>query len=314
MIRQMIMIRILFVILMLFGNTAQAEQSNQGFPRSFQNADGTQTVIPAQPKNILSTSVTITGTLIAIDAPVTASATAGDGHFFAQWASHAKARDIKPLWPVGGVDTEMAYTVMPDLIVVAKTGGDSVMDYVDELKLIAPVIVLDYGSQPWQALAQKLGQALGLEDQVALKISEFDRYVDSVHLNIAEPYANVIRYSGPGVANAIAKSTGPHTQLLSALGFRIESTEEEWETFADRRQDFVRVHYETLTQLKAPTSFVIVADRAVADDVMNDVVLANVPSVKRRQVYPLGLNSFRIDYYSSLEIIELLKQEFGVRE
>ena len=44
--------------------TAAAE-----WPRVFENADGTTTEIPAQPERILSTAVSVTGTLLAIDAP-----------------------------------------------------------------------------------------------------------------------------------------------------------------------------------------------------------------------------------------------------
>ncbi len=288
-----------------------ADMVNTQWPRSFVNADGSVTVIPHKPQKILSTSVTVTGTLLAIDAPVVASAVAGDNRFFAQWEKVAKQRNVEPLWPVGGVDTEMAYAVMPDLIVVAAAGGDSVLDLVPELKLIAPVIVVDYGDQTWQELAVKLGYATGREDFVAQKIAEFDDHIKNTRLNLPDSTANIIRYNGPGMANAIAKTTGPHSQLLQSLGFTIEGAKDEWETFSDKRSDFARVHYETLTLLKAPVTFLIVADNSNVQTVLNDPVLVNLPSVKNHQVYGLGLNSFRIDYYSSLEIVEFLKKYFG---
>lgn len=291
-----------------------ADTSSEQWPRTFVNADGSTTIIPNKPMKVLSTSVTLTGTLVAIDAPVVASSTAGDGKFFSQWEAVAKQRKITELWPVGGVDTEMAYAVMPDLIVVAKTGGDSVLDLVPELKLLAPVIVVDYGSQTWQELAIKLGYATGREDFVKQKIAEFDQYVEATKLNLPAKQANIIRYNGPGMANAIAKVTGPHGELIHALGFEIEGAKDEWETFSDKRNDFARVHYETLTQLKAPVSFVIVADESSIQTLLKDPVLVNLPSVKQKQVYELGLNSFRIDYYSSLEIIELMKKHFGLAQ
>lgn len=291
-----------------------ADTSSEQWPRTFVNADGSTTIIPNKPMKVLSTSVTLTGTLVAIDAPVVASSTAGDGKFFSQWEAVAKQRKITELWPVGGVDTEMAYAVMPDLIVVAKTGGDSVLDLVPELKLLSPVIVVDYGSQTWQELAIKLGYATGREDFVKQKIAEFDQYVEATKLNLPAKQANIIRYNGPGMANAIAKVTGPHSELIHALGFEIEGAKDEWETFSDKRNDFARVHYETLTLLKAPVSFVIVADESSIKTLLKDPVLVNLPSVKQKQVYELGLNSFRIDYYSSLEIIELMKKHFGLAQ
>lgn len=313
----MFMIRIIiscFVVFCSMSSVFAADTSSEQWPRTFVNADGSTTIIPNKPMKVLSTSVTLTGTLVAIDAPVVASSTAGDGKFFSQWEAVAKQRKITELWPVGGVDTEMAYAVMPDLIVVAKTGGDSVLDLVPELKLLAPVIVVDYGSQTWQELAIKLGYATGREDFVKQKIAEFDQYVEATKLNLPAKQANIIRYNGPGMANAIAKVTGPHSELIHALGFEIEGAKDEWETFSDKRNDFARVHYETLTQLKAPVSFVIVADESSIKTLLKDPVLVNLPSVKQKQVYELGLNSFRIDYYSSLEIIELMKKHFGLAQ
>lgn len=313
----MFMIRVIISICAICYSIASvfaAETSAELWPRTFVNADGSTTIIPKKPLKVLSTSVTVTGTLIAIDAPVVASSTAGDGKFFSQWESVAKQRKITELWPVGGVDIEMAYAVMPDLIVVAKMGGDSVLDLVPELKLLAPVIVVDYGSQTWQELAIKLGYATGREDFVKQKIAEFDQYVEATKLNLPAKQANIIRYNGPGMANAIAKVTGPHSELIHALGFEIEGAKDEWETFSDKRNDFARVHYETLTQLKAPVSFVIVADESNIQTVLKDPVLVNLPSVTQKQVYELGLNSFRIDYYSSLEIIELMKKHFELAQ
>nr|WP_321274442.1 Fe2+-enterobactin ABC transporter substrate-binding protein [uncultured Vibrio sp.] len=305
---------IIFLMMSVFSisTSLAAAVSESQWPRTFINADGSTTQIPRKPQKILSTTTTVTGTLVAIDAPVVASSTAGDGKFFAQWADIAKQRNIEQLWAVGSVDTEMAYAVMPDLIVVAATGGDSVMDLVPELKLIAPVIIVDYGAQTWQELAVKLGFATGREAFVEQKIAQFNDYLKNVKLNLPDTRANIIAYNGPGIANVIAKETGPHSELLHSLGFEIEGAKSEWETFSDKRSDFVRAHYETLTMLKAPMTFVIVADDSKAQTVMNDPVLVNLPSVQKKQVYPLGLNSFRIDYYSSMEIVELMKRHFGM--
>lgn len=121
-----IMIRIIICLLVSVLSVTSSfttNASDEQWPRTFVNSDGTTTVIPHKPKKILSTTTTVTGTLIAIDAPVVASSVAGDGRFFAQWEKIAKQREIQPLWAVGSVDTEMAYAVMPDLIVVAATGA-----------------------------------------------------------------------------------------------------------------------------------------------------------------------------------------------
>ena len=63
--------------------------AGEEWPRTFDNVDGSRTEIPTRPQRILSTSVSTTGTLLAIGAPVVASGSAGNGRFFAQWADVA---------------------------------------------------------------------------------------------------------------------------------------------------------------------------------------------------------------------------------
>lgn len=53
----------------------------------------------------------------------------------------------------------------PDLIIVAKNSGDSVFDKVDELRKIAPVMVVDYSGSPWQDMTTMLGKATGQEEE-----------------------------------------------------------------------------------------------------------------------------------------------------
>lgn len=47
-----------------------------------------------------------------------------------------------------------------------------------------------------------------------------------------------------------------------------------------------------------------------ADVFMADPILANIPSVKNKQVYGLGANSFRVDYYSAQEMINDIVARF----
>ncbi|KAA9001419.1 Fe2+-enterobactin ABC transporter substrate-binding protein [Affinibrenneria salicis] len=284
-----------------------------GWPRTFHNADGSTVSLPAAPQRILSTSVTITGTLLAVDAPVVASATAANGHFFAQWDRVAQARRLEKLWPAGSADLEAAYAVAPDLIVVALTGGDSALGQIEELKAIAPTLVLDYGGQTWQDLAREIGAATGLEAQTEARIVGFDREVERARNKIAPPAGkvNIISYNGPGASNPIATADGVHARLLSSLGFTLEAPDPAWQSSVSPRQDFVWAQYENLTRLAAPTTFLLSAGDEKAAAFLRDPMLANLPSVKNKQVYGLGVNSFRIDYFSAREIIDGIIRRFG---
>lgn len=159
----------------------------QGWPRMFRNADGTVTSIPQQPRRILSTAVSVTGTLLAINAPVVASATAVNGQFFGQWQDIAKVKKVGKVWPAGSVDLEQAWATTPDLIVVSINGADSALAHLSDLQAIAPVIVVNYSNQTWQDLARQLGDALGLEQQAAASITGFDALIASTRTRISLP-------------------------------------------------------------------------------------------------------------------------------
>ncbi|MBQ1784189.1 MAG: Fe2+-enterobactin ABC transporter substrate-binding protein [Gammaproteobacteria bacterium] len=297
-----------FVNLCLVGGAIATD-----WPRTFTNADGSQTVIADMPTRILSTSVTVTGTLLAIDAPVVASATAANGRYFAQWSEVAQERGVKKLWPAGSVDLELAYVLAPDLIVIASGGADSALAQRAELQQIAPTIVVDYGGQTWQSLAKLLGEASGLEQQTAQHLAAFDAYVAQSKAQIQPPsgLANIISYNGPGAPNPVATADGVHGQLLKALGFELEAPSPEWQAGTTATNDFVRSQYEHLTLLKAPTTFLLGVGEERAQAFLRDPMLVNLPAVKNRQVFGLGENSFRVDYFSARQIVDNIVRRFG---
>ncbi len=295
---------------LLFWSQAVAAET---WPRSFTNVDGSRTEILAQPKRILSTSVTLTGTLLAIQAPVVASGSAANGQLFAQWEKVAKERNIENAWPAGKVDLEAVYATEPDLIVVTASGAGSAKDQLDAFRQVAPTILVDDGALSWQELATELGNAAGLETEAAASISDFDAYVASARARIKVPAgkANIISFNGAGQSNPIARPGGPHAALLAALGFEIEAPDPAWHTQAASRDDFVWADYERLVDLKAETTFLLRVDDSRAAAFRNDPVLANLPTVKTGQVYGLGVHSFRIDYYSGKEIVDGIVAKFG---
>lgn len=300
---------ILFLIWFVGMSTAQADS----WPREFRNADGSMTSIAAKPQRILSTSVTVTGTLLAIDAPVVASSTNMPGTFFEQWRELAERRQVQKLWPAGSVDLESAYVVMPDLIVVSMSGADSALDQVQAFQAIAPTIIVDYTNQSWQSLAMQLGEATGLEIQAQRTVQSFGQWVQRVReaLVIPSGRANIISYHGPGVINAVAKAQSAHAQLLQSLGFTLEEPNPAWQAGEFAHRDFLRTHYENLTNLTAPTTFLLSANDQQAQRFLQDPILKNLPSVQHRQVYGLGENSFRIDLFSAQEIVAGIVRHFA---
>ncbi|ALJ21576.1 Fe2+-enterobactin ABC transporter substrate-binding protein [Microbacterium sp. No. 7] len=283
------------------------------WPREFENTDGTVTEIPEQPTNIVSTTVTATGTLLAIDAPVVASGSAANGQFFGQWADIAEEKGVENLFPVGEVDLEAIIAQDPDLIVVARGGADSLIDNVEELKAIAPTIIIDYGVVTWQELALELGEATGLEEEAAAAVADYDAYVADAATKITVPAgtANIFSFNGPGENNNIARKGSVHGDVLESLGFTLEDPPIEWHTITEQRSDFVFATYENLTELTSETTFILAQDDEGAQKFAQDPTMANVPSVKAGQVYGLGKNSFRVDKFSATQIVDHIVELFG---
>ncbi len=311
-----IILNVIVVILISVSASVFAQSSsatNDSYPRTFVNADGSKTVISSKPTRILSTSIVISGTLLSIDAPLIASALTYEGKFFSQWADLAEQRKVEKTWPAGSVDLELAYLYEPDLIVVAWRGGDSAREQVAEFQKIAPTIILDYSRQSWQELAVKLGHATGLEEIAEQKSEDFNRFVERSKEKIHAPEgeANIVAYYGAGATNAIALEHGVHAKLLADLGFKMEVQNRQWHDNTIPLSDFMFVHFELLTQLNAETTFLLEANDDSVKTFMHDPILVNLPSVKKKQVFGLGRNSFRIDMYSATEIVNDIVERFG---
>ena len=151
------------------------------WPVTIKGDDGVDVEIKSEPKSIVSTSVTLTGSLLAIDAPVVASTPAkkkddktDDNGFFAQWSKQASDKGVKA---IDGTEDNLAQTVAgdnPDLIIVSKTGQDSAVNVVDSLRqLEVPVLVIDYGSHSWQDVTKTLGQATGRQAKAESVIKDY---------------------------------------------------------------------------------------------------------------------------------------------
>lgn len=85
-------------------DSASASDSSGTWPRTVEDDNGDEVTIDSRPKSIVSTSVTLTGSLLAADAPVKATGitqantpVSDDKGFFTQWGDVAEQRGVKAL-------------------------------------------------------------------------------------------------------------------------------------------------------------------------------------------------------------------------
>jgi ABC-type Fe2+-enterobactin transport system substrate-binding protein len=313
---------ILSVVLLFTAHGYAANTSSDTWPRQITSQGGGAITLAHKPLRIVSTSVTLTGTLLAIDAPVIASAATSPNSpladkqgFFRQWADIAKARAVQPLY-IGEPNAEAIASQSPDLIVVAASGGDSALKIYDQLKTIAPTLVVDYDHQSWQSLAQQLAQATGQETQAQARIDEFSTRANALKQQIKLPPqpVNALVYHAEGKLANLWTPQSAQGQLLQQLGFTLAEVPNNLTTQHSfgKRQDIIQLAGEQLAPgLQGNTLLLFAAEAPQASALAQNPLLAQQPAVINQRVYALGNSSFRLDYYSASQLLERLRQLFA---
>ncbi len=170
-----------------------------------------------KPARIVSTTPSVTGILLAMDAPLVASAATTPSRltdakgFFSQWAKVADQRGVEVLYRNLRFDIEAVIAQDPDLLVASATGADSAAPYRAELEAQGvPTLVVDYSKHSWQELATELGRHTGLERQAQAAIQRFDAYTAEVAAAIAPPQGpvSVVGYNIAG-SYSIGRQASP---------------------------------------------------------------------------------------------------------
>lgn len=291
------------------------------WPRQITDSRGPHT-LESQPLRIVSTSVTLTGSLLAIDAPVVASGATtpnnrvADGQgFLRQWSDVAKARKLSRLY-IGEPSAEAVAAQMPDLILISATGGDSAMMLYDQLSTIAPTLIINYDDKSWQALLTQLGEITGHEKQAAERISEFDKKLAALKEKMKlppQPVTALVYTAAAHSANIWTKESA-QGQLLEQLGFTLADLPGGLHASQSqgKRHDIVQLGGENLAAgLNGQSLFLFAGDQKDADAINANPLLVHLPAVEGKRVYPLGTETFRLDYYSAVLVLQRLAALFA---
>lgn len=291
------------------------------WPRQI-SADGSQVTLPAKPQRIVSTSVTLTGSLLAIGAPVVASGAtspnnrfADDQGFLRQWGAVARQRDVKRLY-IGEANAEAVAAEAPDLILVSAAGNDSALRLVEQLKAIAPVLVVGYDNRSWQQVVELLGQATGREDAARKVVGDFDRRVADLKARLQLPPQPVSAFVyNPATRQAnLWTAASSQGQLLESLGFTLAKLPAGLETghSQGQRHDILQLAGENVaTGLTGQTFLLFAADAKEAEAVRSNPLLAHLPAVKDNRVEALGAETFRLDPYSANLLLDRLEERYA---
>ena len=291
------------------------------WPRQVTDSRGVHT-LDHKPLRIVSTSVTLTGPLLAIDAPVVASGAttpnnrvADDQGFLRQWGQVAKQRNLTRLY-IGEPNAEAVAAQMPDLILISATGGDSAIALYDQLSAIAPVLIINYDDKSWQALLTQLGAITGQEKQAAERIAGFDQQLAAVKAKMTQPPQPVSALVYTAAAHSANLWTPESAQgkLLGQLGFSLAPLPAGLQTSQSlgKRHDIIQLGGESLAAgLTGNALFLFAGDQKDVEAIYANPLLSHLPAVKEKQVYALGTETFRLDYYSATQVLARLEKLFG---
>lgn len=292
--------------------------SDGSWPRTITDETGSVT-IDEKPERIVSTSITLTGSLLAMDAPIIgtgavrpSSVTDEDGRF-AQWADIADEKGVETLYQ-GVPNIESIVTAEPDLIFVAASGADSAMEHVNTLKQIAPVVVLRFDDKSWQELSIQIAGIIGTEKQTEEVIAKFDQQIEDAKAELgadtiaaANPI-NLLTYNSPDDSRIFTPESA-HGILMARLGFSLAElpdviTNAEASGFEGRKDVYSAALENLPLALPGNTTMIVSATEPDVERVVADPLLRAMPSVEKGQVFALGDDSFRLDYYSATQIID----------
>ncbi|RPE04540.1 Fe2+-enterobactin ABC transporter substrate-binding protein [Candidatus Pantoea deserta] len=295
-------------------------RASSGWPRTLQSVNGSITLQQA-PQRIVSTSVTLTGSLLAINAPVIASGATAPGSrladeqgFFRQWGEEAKRKNVKRLY-IGEASAEAVAAEAPDLIIVSATGNDSAIRLMDQFSAIAPTLVVNYDDKSWQQLMTQLGEATGHEADAAARIKAFDAQQAALKQKMTLPPQPVTAmvFNGGGRAVNVWTSASSQGQLLEQLGFTlaVPPASVQQSHSMGQRKDIIQLSGENVASGLNGNSFLLfAAEQPAVRQVTENPFLAQTAAVKQRQVYALGADTFRLDYYSASHLLARLEQLF----
>ncbi|WP_255572705.1 Fe2+-enterobactin ABC transporter substrate-binding protein [Leucobacter tenebrionis] len=296
---------------------AAAGDADGAWPRTITH-DAGETEIPEKPENVVSTSVTLTGSLLAIDAPLTATAAAGvtpltdDKGFFSQWAEVADERGVETLYSDLELDLEAVELAEPDLIVASSIGADNTLEAYDQLSEIAPTIMIDYGSHDWREIMAQLGEATGHEADADAALDEFDQWVagEAEKITPVDGPVTALSYNGADPSMVFTENSS-QAEILTELGFEYKEPAED--LVAQKRSDALGITPENLPAAIGDMSalFMVSIERDGVEGIKTDPLLKNAKAVADDTVVPVGSTSFRIDPYSARLMVEAVVDAFG---
>ena len=187
--------------------------SESSATRTVTDASGQEVTLPAHPSRVVTLSEPTTDNALALGVTPIGVVSGLD-----------RAGDIPILGSIGTPNLEAIGAAHPDLILVDGTSvKNNDTETLNALSQIAPVFFTTQSGGDWRETFTLTADALGLSDEAATKLAEFDQHVSSVSARLKDAgyldqTYSVVRWQGDS-AGLILKEL-PAGQALTALGMK----------------------------------------------------------------------------------------------
>ncbi|KQB83984.1 Fe2+-enterobactin ABC transporter substrate-binding protein [Corynebacterium lowii] len=306
-----------------------SSSSDSSFPRTVDTQDkdknATEITIEERPERIVSASVSLTGALLALDAPVVASGGgnpnapmfADETGFGLAWDDLAKEKDVESIFTIGSVNAEAILAQDPDLVVMSNVGADTGAEIYDQLKDVVPVQVIDYSDQSWEETTREVAEAAGLEDKADEVIADYEDSVKEAKDKIkVDGPVNLIALSQEGAVNFFTEESA-QGQIFKDLGIEIAVPGDD--LVGDSAQGSSRGDVKAVSAENVPLAldgnsvFVLNIDPGTPADeqVRTNPQLAEVTAVAEDRVYGLDGEFFRIDAIAAQDLVKYLSENYS---
>jgi iron complex transport system substrate-binding protein len=295
-------------------------------------AGGTRTVstpygdvaVPTDAQRIVVLNYALAGYLYDMDVPVTATipedADQRNQEYSPLWGSAPDEDGTEFLpWSTDGFDLEAVLEADPDLIIGGGWGFPSfhAEKAYEDLSAIAPTVVVDKALPDWQGQAEFLAvDVFDRPEAYEEMVTEYETRLEEVRdaIEVPEQPTSFVSVTGEGTPYLVLEDQGL-PRMFDALGFEVNdiAARNGLEPYQPGG-DLAELSTEQLGQLvDSETLFVMGfnADTASAEALADDPAWSGLPAFAHDRAYDLPYWALRHDFDESLEVLDLVEEEFG---
>ena len=246
--------------------------------------------IPKNPKRIASLSSTYTGYLLQLGFdPVTVTSYDAKNPVLKE-----KVKNAKVLMPE---DLESIAKQKPDLIVV-----DASDKNIDELKKIAPTIVIDYGKNDYLEILNRFGQIFGKEKEAEQWIADWKSKTADIGKQLKEKLGQNVTFTVVGLYEKeiylFGNNWGRGGEVIyKSLGFDAPQKVKD-EVFPS---GYLQVSQETVSEYIGDYVLVAAEDDKTGSALYESDVWKSIPAVQQNHILKVDANAFYFNDPLTLE-------------